>query len=52
MVVDDGQIVAWFEEPGINDDGSDRDPYGESSPEKVMAWLEANPRAHGTRHAA
>ena len=44
MVVEDGQIVALFEEPGINDDGTDADPYGESSPEKVLSWLEANPR--------
>ncbi|UAK23581.1 peroxiredoxin [Sphingomonas nostoxanthinifaciens] len=44
MVVDDGRIVAWFEEPGINDDGADDDPYGESAPDKVLAWLAANPR--------
>jgi thioredoxin-dependent peroxiredoxin len=44
MVVDDGKITAWFEEPGINDDGLDDDPYGESAPDKVIAWLEANPR--------
>ncbi len=44
MVVDDGRVVAWFEEPGINDDGADDDPYGESAPEKVLAWLDANPR--------
>jgi peroxiredoxin len=44
MVVDDGQVVAWFEEPGINDDGVDDDPYGESAPDKVLAWLDANPR--------
>jgi peroxiredoxin len=44
MVVDDGRIVAWFEEPGINDNGADEDPYGESAPEKVLAWLDANPR--------
>ena len=44
MVVDDGIVVAWFEEPGINDEGSDEDPYGESGPDKVLAWLEANPR--------
>lgn len=44
MVVDDGVIVGWFEEPGINDEGLDEDPYGESSPEKVLEWLEANPR--------
>lgn len=44
MVVDDGKIVAWFEEPGINDDGLDDDPYGESAPDKVLEWLRANPK--------
>ena len=43
MVVDDGEIVAWFEEPGINDTGSDDDPYGESAPDKVLAWMEEHP---------
>lgn len=41
MVVDNGTIVAWFEEPGINDTGDDDDPYGESAPEKVLEWLKA-----------
>lgn len=41
MIVEDGKIVAWFEEPGINDNGSDADPYGESAPDKVLAWLES-----------
>ena len=41
MIVEDGKIVAWFEEPGINDDGSDADPYGESKPENLFAWLAA-----------
>ena len=44
MVIDDGVITAWFEEPGINDEGVDDDPYTESTPDKVLAWLEANPR--------
>ena len=44
MVVDDGRVTAWFEEPGINDDGLDDDPYGETSPDKVLGWLRANPR--------
>jgi len=44
MVVDDGKIVAWFEEPGINDAGDDDDPYTESTPDKVLEWLKANPR--------
>jgi len=44
MVVDDGVIKAWFEEPGINDTGADDDPYVESTPDKVIAWLKAHPR--------
>ncbi|CAN5326949.1 peroxiredoxin [soil metagenome] len=45
MVVDDGTITAWFEEPGINDSGEDDDPYGESRPEPVLDWVKANPAA-------
>ena len=43
-VVDDGKVVAWFEEPGINDDGSDSDPYEQSTPENIVDWLKANPK--------
>lgn len=43
-VIDDGKVVAWFEEPGINDTGADEDPYTESTPDKVLEWLKANPR--------
>ena len=39
MVANDGVVEKWFEEPGINDDGSDSDPYGETSPENVLAAL-------------
>ncbi len=42
MVVENGKVVAWFEEPGINDDGSDEDPYVASKPENVLAWLKDN----------
>ena len=42
-VVEDGVIVAWFEEPGRCDDCVD-DPYGETAPERVMDWLEENIR--------
>jgi peroxiredoxin len=45
MVVDDGRIEAWFEEPGINDEGADEDPYGASSPEAVLDYLRQNRRA-------
>ncbi len=41
MVIQDGKIVAWFEEPGINDAGSDDDPYGVSSPDNVLNWLQS-----------
>ncbi|QJU59448.1 peroxiredoxin [Sphingomonas sp. AP4-R1] len=43
MIVDDGKVTAWFEEPGINDQGLDDDPYGETAPEKLLAWLETHP---------
>ena len=49
-VVDDGVVETFFEEPGINDEGADEDPYGESSPEKLIEYLKAaKPRR---RHAA
>ncbi|MFM9978564.1 MAG: peroxiredoxin [Sphingomonadaceae bacterium] len=41
-VIEDGQVVAWFEEPGINDAGEDADPYVESTPENVLGWLKAH----------
>ena len=41
MVVNDGVIEKWFEEPGINDVGADDDPYGETDPERVLAYLTA-----------
>jgi peroxiredoxin len=41
-VVDDGIVSAWFEEPGINDVGSDDDPYEESTPDRVIDWLRAH----------
>lgn len=38
-VVNDGIVEAWFEEPGRCDDCAE-DPYGETSPEAVVAWVE------------
>ncbi len=40
-VIKDGVVEAWFEEPGCADNHGE-DPYGESSPETVMAWLKDN----------
>jgi peroxiredoxin len=39
MVVNDGLIEKWFEEPGINDEGADDDPYGVTAPEAVLGYL-------------
>ena len=39
MVIEDNTVTHWFEEPGINDEGTDSDPYGKSSPEAVLAAL-------------
>ena len=39
MVVRDGVIEAWFEEPGINDEGSDDDPYMVTDPATILNHL-------------
>jgi peroxiredoxin len=39
-VIDDGIIEAWFEEPGMCHE-CESDPYGETTPENVMAYLRA-----------
>ncbi|MFC0205442.1 peroxiredoxin [Novosphingobium soli] len=41
MIVDDNRVVGWFEEPGINDAGTDDDPYGETAPERILEALQA-----------
>lgn len=38
-VVNDGVVEAWFEEPG-RCDNCPEDPYGETSPEAVLNWLQ------------
>jgi peroxiredoxin len=39
MVVDDGLVEKWFEEPGINDVGADEDPYTVTAPEVLLDYL-------------
>ena len=39
MVVNDGVIERWWQEPGINDEGADNDPYVETLPENAIAYL-------------
>lgn len=41
MIVEDNRITHWFEEPGINDEGRDSDPYGATAPEALLAALGA-----------
>lgn len=39
MIVNDGKIEAWFEEPGFSNN-CETDPYGETSPENIMKWMD------------
>ena len=44
FITDGGEIVAWFSEPRIEDDGgTDEDPYDETKPERVLEWCETHP---------
>lgn len=38
VVVEDGTILQWFIEPGL-EDNCETDPYGETSPENILQWL-------------
>ena len=37
-IINDGIVEAWFEEPGF-EDNCETDPYGESSPQNILAHL-------------
>ena len=39
-IINDGVVEKWWQEPGINNDGADDDPYVESTPEKCCDYLE------------
>tara|TARA_E500000081_G_C6052498_1_gene314344 strand:- start:341 stop:874 length:534 start_codon:yes stop_codon:yes gene_type:complete len=38
-IINDGVVESWWQEPGINNDGEDDDPYGETSPENLIKTL-------------
>ena len=38
-VINDGVIERWWQEPGINNEGLDDDPYVESTPKNVVDYL-------------
>ena len=40
-VLNNGIIEKWWQEPGINNDGSDDDPYEQTTPENMVDYLES-----------
>ena len=40
MVVNDGVVEKWWQEPGINNEGTDDDPYVESTPDNMIKYLQ------------
>jgi len=40
-VINNGVIEKWWQEPGINNDGTDDDPYVNTTPEKMVDYLES-----------
>ena len=38
-IVNDGVIEHWWQEPGINNDGQDDDPYEQSTPKNCLDYL-------------
>ena len=44
MVVNDGVIEKWWQEPGINDQGVDDDPFEETTVEAAIAYLDQTRR--------
>ena len=38
-VINDGVVEKWWQEPGINNDGEDDDPYVETTPDNCVGYL-------------
>tara|TARA_B100000963_G_scaffold291858_1_gene261982 strand:+ start:79 stop:621 length:543 start_codon:yes stop_codon:yes gene_type:complete len=38
-IINDGIVEKWWQEPGINNDGSDDDPYIETTPQNCIKYL-------------
>ena len=41
-IINDGVVEKWWQEPGINNSGSDDDPYIETTPENSINYLSAS----------
>ena len=39
-IVNDGVVEKWWQEQGINNEGSDDDPYVETTPENCLQYLD------------
>ena len=40
-ILNDGVVEKWWQEPGINNDGDDNDPYEQTTPENCCTYLES-----------
>ena len=38
-IINDGIVEKWWQEDGMNNDGSDHDPYVEATPENCIEYL-------------
>ena len=38
-IINNGIVEKWWQEPGINNDGSDDDPYIETTPDNCIKYL-------------
>ena len=41
-IINDGVVEKWWQEPGINNDGTDDDPYTQSTPENCIEYLDTD----------
>jgi hypothetical protein len=40
-VLNDGVVEKWWQEPGINNEGTDDDPYEQTTPENCVGYLQS-----------
>jgi hypothetical protein len=39
-VLNDGVVEKWWQEPGINNEGTDDDPYEQTTPDNCLSFLQ------------
>lgn len=45
-IINDGVVEKWWQEPGINNNGEDEDPYIETTPENCVEYLRKRQNDH------